>query len=76
LAAIAKATNRRVMMDEILTKIFEKAPNYTLAFLMCFACSIMAMMGKGADIKFLILSDINVAIFLFIAYLLDVNRSR
>ena len=50
-----------------------KDRNYWLAFFACIAVTVMSLMGKDGveNIKWFILSDINVAIFLFIAWMFD-----
>ena len=50
--------------------------NYWVAFFMCLSTTVLALMVKdGLDnIKWFILSDLNVAIFLYIAWLFD-NKS-
>ena len=45
--------------------------NYYLSFICCITCSILALLGDSYNIKFLILSDINVGLWLFVAWLFD-----
>ena len=52
----------------------KKDRNYWLAFILCVSCSVLALLGEGASIKFLILSDINVAIFLYVAWMFDDSK--
>jgi len=52
----------------------KKDRNYILAFILCISCSVLAFMGEGTGIKFLILSDINVAIFLWVAWMFDDSK--
>lgn len=45
--------------------------NYLLAFLLCVAFTVMAALGNNPSVKWLLISDVNVAIWLFVAWLLD-----
>ena len=51
--------------------------NYCLAFLGCLATTVLSLMGKGnwENLHWFILSDINVAIWLTVAWLFDERRS-
>ena len=42
--------------------------SFLLAFLLCVACTVMTAMGGVEDWYWLVVSDINVAIWLFVAY--------
>ena len=50
--------------------------NYILAFVLCLSTTALALMGKdGLDnIKWFLLSDFNVALYLFAAWLFDPRR--
>lgn len=45
--------------------------NYLLAGLCCFATSVLAILGDSHNVKWLLVSDLNVAIWLFVAWLFD-----
>ena len=44
--------------------------NYLLAFLMCVSLTVMAALGDAKHLRYLIISDINVAIWLLVAWFL------
>lgn len=48
--------------------------NYLLAFLLCIACTVLAALNNNSNLQWLVMSDINVAIWLWIAWLLDGRR--
>lgn len=57
--------------------MFWRAPNYLIAMLFCVAFTVMAALaGRDDSIRWLIVSDINVAIWLTVAWFFDPNRSR
>ena len=47
--------------------------NYILAFVLCLGTTVLGLMGENGldNIKWFILSDINVAIYLFVAWFFD-----
>ena len=49
--------------------------NYYVAYIMCIACTLMTLSSNSADIGFLIKSDLNVALWLFVAWLFDNARN-
>lgn len=49
----------------------KKDRNYWLAFFACLSLTVMALMGGVDNWKWYLLSNINVAIFLFVAWLFD-----
>ena len=51
----------------------KEAANYIAAFMMCLACTVLSW-GNG-DHRYLIMSDINVAIWLLVAWLFDFKRT-
>ena len=59
---------------KILNKIFSSAPNYMLSFCFCLANTVLATLGGSTNWKWLIISDVNVAIWLLVAYWLDPNK--
>lgn len=52
--------------------------HYWVSFFLCLSVSVLSLMGDGAfdRIKWLILSDINVALFLFIAWFFDAGGKK
>lgn len=48
--------------------------NYVAAFVLCLACTLLSALGKSTEVKWLLMSDINVALWLFVAYFLDRER--
>lgn len=48
--------------------------NYVAAFVLCFACTLLSALGKSTEVKWLLMSDINVALWLFVAYFLGRKR--
>lgn len=45
--------------------------NYFISFLVCIACTAMAALGQHSEWYWLVVSDVNVAVFLYIAYQLE-----
>jgi len=50
--------------------------NYLIPFLMCTSGTVMTALGQNINWQWLAVSDINVGIFLVIAWLLDPHRPR
>ena len=50
--------------------------NYWIAMFLCLSTKVLALMGKDGmeNIKWFILSDINVAIYLFVAWFFDYKK--
>ena len=57
-----------------MKNIFYKAPNYFISFLICIGLSIMALLTENPKTYWLLVSDLNVALFLLLAYLLDPDK--
>lgn len=55
-------------------KMFFAAPNYLIAFAMCMALTVMTALTKNPEWHWLLVSDLNVAIWLLVAYWLDPLR--
>lgn len=55
-------------------KLFLAAPNYIMAFALCLALTVMVSLTKNPNWYWLLVSDANVAIWLFVAYALDPHR--
>ncbi len=53
-----------------------KMKNYAVSMLLCVSVTLLSLMGENGldNIKWFILSDINVAIFLFIAWFFDYKK--
>lgn len=45
--------------------------NYIMSFIACIACSVLTCLNGANEIKILLLSDFNVGLFLFLAYLIN-----
>lgn len=45
--------------------------NYLISMILCMACTLMALLGNSPDVKWLLISDMNVAIWLFVAWFFD-----
>jgi hypothetical protein len=58
----------------VMKKMFVAAPNYLIAFAMCMALTVMAALTKNPEWYWLLVSDMNVAIWLLVAYWLDPLR--
>lgn len=56
-------------------KIYLAAPNYFIAFALCMAGTVMAALTKSPEWHWLLVSDMNVAIWLLVAYWLDPHRT-
>ncbi len=52
-----------------------KYANYWLAFIFCITGTIMAALSKYPDAQWLLISDMNVALWLTVAAILDNRRS-
>lgn len=52
-----------------------EAVNYVIAFTLCVACTVMTLLMESGSAKWLVISDINVAIWLFVAWLFHPRRS-
>lgn len=48
--------------------------NYWLAAACCFATTILALLGDSHNVTWLLMSDVNVALWLFVAWLFDDSR--
>lgn len=48
--------------------------NYLLAFLLCIAFTVFAALTGNDNLRWLVISDINVAIWLWVAWLFDSRR--
>jgi hypothetical protein len=59
-----------------MIKLFIAAPNYIIAFALCIGCTISAALSQNANLHWLIISDVNVALWLAVAYWFDPNKSR
>lgn len=62
------------MIEQFLYRLFQKAPNYMLAFVFCLMGTVFAAMNKNPNIDMLILFDVNVGLALLMAYWLDPNN--
>lgn len=51
-----------------------KYPNYVAAFILCIAGTVMALLTNNKDVYWLFVSDLNVALWLFVAAFLDPKR--
>ena len=49
--------------------------NYVIAFTLCVACTVMTLLMESGSAKWLIISDVNVAIWLFVAWLFHPRQS-
>ena len=45
--------------------------NYLLSFAICLALTVMAALGDKGNVRWLLISDVNVALFLFMAWIFD-----
>jgi hypothetical protein len=59
---------------KMMARIFFAAPNYLMAFAMCMALTVMAALTKNPEWYWLLVSDMNVAIWLLVAYWFDPNK--
>lgn len=50
--------------------------NYLMAFLFCIAGTLFHLLGSGDKAYWLMVSDANVALWLFVAWAMDKNRRR
>ena len=48
--------------------------NYFVSFLICVAATVMTYLSGSQDWHWLLVSDLNVAIFLFVAWFLDLRN--
>ncbi len=48
--------------------------NYLLAFLLCISFTVLAALTGHTNLRWLVVSDINVAIWLWVAWLFDGRR--
>ena len=48
--------------------------NYLASFLLCCAFTVLAALGDNPNVRWLLISDVNVAIWLAVAWLLDWRR--
>lgn len=48
--------------------------NYLISMAVCVAATVFSALGGSLEVKYLILSDVNVAVFLLIAWGLDKKR--
>lgn len=56
-----------------MTRLFLAAPNYLIAFALCIAGTVLTALSGDPDWHWLLVSDVNVAIWLLVAYWLDPN---
>ncbi|MFA6125420.1 hypothetical protein [Sphingomonas sp.] len=45
--------------------------NYLIAWCLCIAGTVLTALGKGDDVKWLMVSDVNVTVWLFVAWAMD-----
>jgi len=48
--------------------------NYLISFAICVSATVFSALGASQEVKYLIMSDMNVAVFLLIAWGLDKKR--
>ena len=60
----------------MLKRMFNAAPNYMIAFTFCAAGTVMSALTKNPDWYWLLVSDVNVAIWLLVAYWLDPHKGN
>ena len=51
--------------------IVKRDRNYWLAFIGCLSCTALSLLDGDANIKFILISDLNVALWLLVAWMFD-----